>query len=178
MFSSLFLFYLNREYLKPKIIFSTVTIFIIILVILGSTTRFLSFEIGNDTTRIDALLISLKILKENIVLGLGSKIIQIKDLIVQYSLMMPEIHDKENLGKISTHNFFIYHTLKYGLFSILAILIFLFKYPKRLVNLSILLPFLLSGLFHHGGFLNSSSILIAFFIGYFNIKINQKTVNT
>lgn len=172
IFMSMIIIFGKKPNLKEAMSF--LLVFILSFFLIYKYTRVFNFEPGSDLARIDALLISLMIIKDNILFGIGDQVSDIKELIVDYSSTVSKVYSVKGLGKIAPHNYFINTQLKYGLIGTFVNLYLFSKVKFSRVGVAIFISLTFNSLFHNGGFLNSSTIMIGYFV---SLKFSQKDNN-
>ena len=157
------IFYFRGNFKKlNKQFFVAIGLIGLLLVGLHFTSNIFRFVSRGDGLRVDVLRISLMIIKDNFWFGIGSQVHDLKSIIIEYgqtirdTLLVPN-----ELGLVGPHNYFINMQLKFGVVGTVANLFLIYK--ARFIFWG-LVGIYFNSLFHNGGLLNSSTIMISYFI--------------
>lgn len=165
----------TKKNLKTLATFAITSVSVVaLLFVMRDEIRTIGFERHNDDRRIDAVLASGYIIKENPIWGIGSKFQNIKDKMAHVAKANPDNFIRANrVGRIKPHNYFLNTQLIYGVVGTLINIAIVFYALKKggLLFLAISI-FSFNYFFHNYGFLNHSSALISLLI-YLRLTHNE-----
>lgn len=176
IFISVFIIYFDgiKRNLKISVFIFSTLIMVSVFMNYFYGIRFLNFEKGNDTARIDVLILSVKIIKENFLWGIGRDYQNILTIIKEYGSRYGVVFG-DFFGTIYPHNYIINIHLKFGLIGSYVNLTLIKEFiSTNNYGLAIMLCLIFNSLFHNGGFLNSSTIMIGYFISTIIFKKEEK----
>lgn len=166
-------FFYFRNIKKFFLLLIPIFIFFVTVITYLKGVRFLNFEEGNDTARIDALISSLFIIKDHFIFGIGKNYENVRELIVEYSKYSFKIFSPKFLGEIYPHNYFINTHLKFGILgTILNTYLYKDFFSLTTASKALIFALIFNSFFHNGGTLNSSTLLIGYFLAI--ITLNKK----
>jgi hypothetical protein len=151
-----------KKLLKHWKIYTTVGVALTLILYFYSRT--FQFEIGNDGLRIDVLRVCYVLIRDNFFLGIGTEALQLKEAIIEASSQISNLLLPNAIGWITPHNYLINMQIEYGIVGLLLNIYLLALLARQRITIALFIGVLFNAQFHNGGIMNSTTIMIGYFI--------------